>query len=171
MDVQEQKGRGLHRRIERQSRPSPGVGGPARPRVGHRPQRLPGRWRSPEDHRRSDRSGFDPDLSAGRRAGGGAPAEGPASTPVRVRRLTSSAMGAGEPYGERRPQWSQRGPGWTRYGPTGNQALLRALANDLQTIISELTLPLAWVRRLDKRAQKGPHFSYTLLTPEILCCS
>ena len=88
-------------------------------------------------------------------------AEGPASTPVRVRRLTSSAMGAGEPYGERRPQWSQRGPGWTRYGPTGNQTLLRALANDLQTIISELTLPLAWVRRLDKRAEKAPHFSYT----------
>ena len=90
-----------------------------------------------------------------------APPRAPPHTPVRVRRLTSSAMGAGEPYGERRPQWSQRGPGWTRYGPTGNPTLLRALANDLQTIISELPLPLAWVRRLDKRAQKVPHFSYT----------
>ncbi len=91
----------------------------------------------------------------------GAPPRAPPHTPVRVRRLTSSAMGAGEPYGERRPQWSQRGPGWTRYGPTGNPTLLRALANDLQTILSELPLPLAWVRRLDKRAEKGPQFSYT----------
>ena len=71
-------------------------------------------------------------------------------------------MGTWEPYGELRPSWSQRGPGWTRYGPTGNQTLPRALSNDLQTIISELPLPLACVRRLDKRAEKGPNFSYTL---------
>ena len=74
-------------------------------------------------------------------------------------------MGAGEPYGEMRPEWSQRGPGWTRYGLTGNPTLLRALSNDLQTILSELALPLACVRRLDKRAEKGPNFSYTFPWP------
>ena len=70
-------------------------------------------------------------------------------------------MGAGEPCGEMRPEWSQRGPGWTRYGPTGHPTLLRALSNDLQTILSELALSLACVRRLDKKAEKVPHFSYT----------
>ncbi len=49
------------------------------------------------------------------------PPRAPPHTPVRVRRLTSSAMGAGEPYGERRPQWSQRGPGCSRlYGIDGS---------------------------------------------------
>ena len=51
-----------------------GVGGPARPRVCHRPQRLRDLWRAPADGRRPDRSGFDPDLAGGGRAAGGAPA-------------------------------------------------------------------------------------------------
>ena len=35
-------------------------------------------WRSPENHRRPDRSGLDPTLSGGGRAADGeAPAEGP----------------------------------------------------------------------------------------------
>ena len=37
---------------------------------------------------RPDRRGLDPDLSGGGRAAGDAPAEGPAASPVRVRRLT-----------------------------------------------------------------------------------
>ena len=63
-----------------------------------------------------------------------------------------------------RPEWPHRVPDWTRYGPTDNQTVLRALSNDLQTIISKLTLPLGCVRRLDERAKKVPHFTYTLLT-------
>ena len=51
-----------------------------------------------------------------------------------------------------RPEWPHRVPDWTRYGPTDNQTVLRALSNDLQTIISKLTLPLGCVRRLDKGA-------------------
>ena len=51
---------------------------------------------------------------------------------------------------------------WTRYALTGNPSLLRALSNDLQTILSEFALPIACVRRLDKRAEKGPNFSCTL---------
>ena len=39
--------------------------------------------------------------------------------------------------------------------------MLRALSNDLQTILSKLTLPLGCVRRIDKRAKKVPHFTYT----------
>ena len=31
----------------------------------------------------------------------------------------------------------------------------------LQTIISKLTLPLGCVRRIDKRAKRVPHFTYT----------
>ena len=62
-----------------------------------------------------------------------------------------------------RPEWPHRVPDWTRYGPTDNQTVLRALSNDLQTIISKLTLPLGCVRRLDKRAKKVPHFTYTFL--------
>ena len=46
----------------------------------------------PSDRGRPDRSGLDPDLSGGGRAAGGAPAEGPASAAVQVRRLTSSAL-------------------------------------------------------------------------------
>ena len=60
-----------------------------------------------------------------------------------------------------RPEGPHRVPDWTRYGPTDNQTVLRALSNDLQTIISKLTLPLGCVRRLDKRAKKVPHFTYT----------
>ncbi len=41
-------------------------------------QRMRGLWRSPENHRRPDRSGLDPALSGGGRAAGEAPAEGPA---------------------------------------------------------------------------------------------
>ena len=78
-------------------RPSPGVGGPARPRVCPRPQRLPGLRRSPADHRRPDRSSLDPTLPGGRGAAAESPAEGSATAPVRVLRLTSSALGAGEP--------------------------------------------------------------------------
>ena len=37
--------------------------------------------------------------------------------------------------------------------------------NDLQTIISKLTLPLGCVRRIDKRAKKVPHFTYTCSCP------
>ena len=81
-------------RFERSAlRPSPGVGGPARPGVCRRPQRLPGLWRSPADRGRPDRPRLDPDLSGGGRTAGGAPAEGPASVAVRVRRLTTSAIG------------------------------------------------------------------------------
>ena len=77
-------------RFERSAlRPSPGVGGPARPGVCRRPQRLPGLWRSPSDRGRPDRSRLDPDLSGGGRTAGGAPA----SVAVRVRRLTTSAIG------------------------------------------------------------------------------
>ena len=39
-----------------------------------------------------------------------------------------------------RPEGPHRVPDWTRYGPTDNQTILRALPNDLQTIISKLTL-------------------------------
>ena len=41
---------------------------------------------------------------------------------------------------EVRPEGPHRVPDWTRYGPTGYPTLLRALPNDLQTIISKLTL-------------------------------
>ena len=71
-------------------RPSTAVGDPAGAGVFLRPQRMRGLWRSPENHRRPDRSGFDPALSGGGRAAGDAPAESPASAAVRVRRLTSS---------------------------------------------------------------------------------
>ncbi len=84
------------RRYERSVlRPSPGVGGPAGPGVGRRPQPMRSRWRAPEDHRRPDRSGLDPDLSGGGRAAGGAPAEGPAAAAVRVRGLTSPPFAPG----------------------------------------------------------------------------
>ena len=69
-----------------------GVGGPAGAGVFLRPQRLRDLWRAPEDRRRPDRCGLDPDLSGGHRAAGGASAEGPAAAAVRVRRLTSSAI-------------------------------------------------------------------------------
>ena len=69
-------------------RPSAVLGDPAGAGVFLRPQRMRGLWRSPENHRRPDRSGFDPDLSGGGRAAGDAPAESPASAAVRVRRLT-----------------------------------------------------------------------------------
>ena len=59
-------------------RPSAAVGDPAGAGVFLRPQRMRGLWRSPENHRRPDRSGFDPDLSGGGRAAGDALAEGPA---------------------------------------------------------------------------------------------
>ena len=72
--------------------PSPGVGGPAGAGVFLRPQRMRDLWRAPEDRRRPDRSGLDPDLSGGGRAAGGASAEGPAAAAVRVRRLISSAI-------------------------------------------------------------------------------
>ena len=65
-----------------------GVGGPARPRVYHRPQRLPGLWRSPADHRRPDRSSLDPTLPGGRRAAAESPAEGSTTARVRMRPLT-----------------------------------------------------------------------------------
>ena len=80
--------------------------GPARPGVCRRHQRLPGLWRSPAGRGRPDRSGLDPDLSGGGRAAGGAPAEGPASAAVRVRRLTSSAIRSlrRERYGGVHPQ-------------------------------------------------------------------
>ena len=41
---------------------------------------------------------------------------------------------------EVRLEGPHRVPDWTRYGPTDNQTVLRALPNDLQTIISKLTL-------------------------------
>ena len=81
------------RRYERSVlHPSPGVGGPAGAGVFLRPQRMRDLWRAPEDRRRPDRSGLDPDLSGGGRAAGGASAEGPAAAAVRVRRLISSAI-------------------------------------------------------------------------------
>ena len=64
---------------------------PAGAGVGRRPQRMRNLWRAPEDHRRPDRCGLDPDLFGGHRAAGGASAEGPAAAAVRVRSLTSSA--------------------------------------------------------------------------------
>ena len=69
-------------------RPSAAVGDPAGAGVFLRPQRMRDLWRSPEDRRRPDRSGLDADLSGGGRAAGDAPAEGPAASAVRVRRLT-----------------------------------------------------------------------------------
>ena len=57
---------------------SAAVGDPAGAGVFLRPQRMRGLWRSPESHRRPDRSGLDPALSGGGRAAGEAPAEGPA---------------------------------------------------------------------------------------------
>ena len=81
------------RRYERSVlHPSPGVGGPAGAGVFLRPQRMRDLWRAPEDRRRPDRSGLDPDLFGGHRAAGGASAEGPAAAAVRVRRLISSAI-------------------------------------------------------------------------------
>ena len=76
------------------------------------------------------------------------------------RNTTPRPISSGRP---RRPQGNlpHRVPDWTHYGPTDNQTVLRALSNDLQTIISKLTLPLGCVRRLDKRAKKVPHFTYT----------
>ena len=68
-------------------RPSAALGDPAGAGVFLRPQRMRGMRRSPENHRRPDRSGFDPDLSGGSRAAGDAPAESPASAAFRVRRL------------------------------------------------------------------------------------
>ena len=44
-------------------RPSAAGGDPAGAGVFRRPQRMLGLWRSPENHRRPDRSGLDPDLS------------------------------------------------------------------------------------------------------------
>ena len=59
-------------------RPSAALGDPAGAGVFLRHQRMRGLWRAPENPRRPDRSGLDPDLSAGARAAGDAPAEGPA---------------------------------------------------------------------------------------------
>ena len=77
------------RRYERSVlHPSAAVGGPAGAGVFLRPQRMRDLWRAPEDRRRPDRSGLDPDLFGGHRAASGASAEGPAAAAVRVRRLT-----------------------------------------------------------------------------------
>ena len=81
------------RRYERSVlHPSPGVADPAGAGLFLRPRRMRDLWRAPEDRRRPDRSGLDPDLFGGHRAAGGASAEGPAVSAVRVRRLTSSAI-------------------------------------------------------------------------------
>ena len=52
------------------------------------------------------------------------------------------------------------------YGSFPSQ--LRALSNDLQTMLRELAPPLACVRRLDKRAEKAPPFSYTFILLQLL---
>ena len=59
-------------------RPSAALGDPAGAGVFLRPQRMRGLWRAPENPRRPDRSGLDPDLSGGGRAAAEGPAEGPA---------------------------------------------------------------------------------------------
>ena len=66
-------------RFERSTlRPSPRVGGPARPRVCQRPQRRAGLWRGRSRiYRRSDRFSLAPDLSGGRRAAGVSPPRAP----------------------------------------------------------------------------------------------
>ena len=76
------------------------------------------------------------------------------------RNTTPRPISSGRP---RRPQGNlaHRVADWTRYGPTDNQTVLRARSKDWQTILRELTLPLGCVRRLDKRAKKAPHFTYT----------
>ena len=137
-----------------------GVGGPAGADVFRRHQPMRGRWRSPADPRRRDRSGLDPRLSGGRRAA----AEGPAAAAVRVRRLTClvDRLPAPGPYGRVRPEWPHQVPGWPRYGPTGNKPVLRALPKDLQTILRELTLPLACAQRLDRGPKNASFYLYLI---------
>ena len=50
--------------------------------------------------------------------------------------------------------------GRTRLDPI--RAHRQPFCEHCQTILTELALPLACVRRLDTRAEKGPNFSYTL---------
>ena len=99
-----------------------GWAGPAGPGVGRRPQRMRSLWRAPEDHRRPDRSDFDPDLSGRGRVAGGAPAEGPAAAAVRVRGLPSPPFAPGAV--SRREKCVLKGLIEYRIGPdTGPQAI------------------------------------------------
>ena len=101
---------GCQLRFERSPlRPSPGVGGPARPGVGRRAQRLPGLWRAPADRGRPHRSGLDPDLSGG---GGRACRRGPSAAAVRVRRLTSLSTNSVQHVRVGGQSGSSRKPGW-----------------------------------------------------------
>ncbi len=70
---------GCGRRSETSAlRPSVGLGGPARAGVCRRAQPMRRLWRSPEDHRRLDRSGLDPSLSGGGRPARPSPVDGAA---------------------------------------------------------------------------------------------
>ena len=84
-----------------------------------------------------------------------------------------------------RPEGPHRVADWTRYGPTDNQTILRALPNDLQTIISKLTLcplgvfgaltrgpkrclilPILWVIRWQDRETRDVAWKALRASPE-----
>ncbi len=140
-------------------RSSAGVGGPAGADVFRRHQPMRGRWRSPADPRRRDRSGLDPRLSGGRRAA----AEG-AAVAVRGRRLTClvDRLLAPGPYGLVAPSSAPLSTGLAPIRATGNPTVLRALPKDLQTILRELTLPLACAQRLDRGPKNASFYLYLI---------
>ena len=97
------RGLGGGRRGERcLLRPSAALGDPAGAGVFLRPQRMHGLWRSPENHRRPDRSALDPDLK-------GAKIRGYLSEPDRGRRRWKDRDAQAAVYANRRRIRGTRG--------------------------------------------------------------